>query len=131
MNRSLALIVAVGVTTACTTAPTPTCTALTAIHVSAGTSPTVTWSPDCAIGSIQVAKQFGGDVMWHAFGARNAQDIPSNTLRSGIRYGTLPAGATQLGPAQALSVDTSYSVLVEAYDPQGPVTFFAGTDFTP
>jgi hypothetical protein len=89
--------------------PAGNCTTDVTISVSAGTTPTFTWSPACRVTALLVEVEAGGDV-WY-IEATGAQGIAS-----GVVYGTEPAGAEEDQPAIPLVAGETYDVLVARGD---------------
>ena len=102
------------------------------LSVSAGTTPTFSWSPSCGISSLDVFPSAGGAAVWVFYGGQQAA---TNPFRSGIRYGQAPSGALVVTGPVPLTSGTEYRVTVRRWlgDPGGPGSLFeAGTaTFTP
>lgn len=109
------------------TAPNqPECTGNVDIHVSGGTTPTITWTPACRVFVLGVEEEGGRDV-WLIVSEGG------NRIASGVRYGTVPAGATSDESAIALVAGRTYTIFAARHT--GPASddgVLAGTrDFTP
>ncbi len=81
----------------------PQCEGPVELSVSAGTTPTFSWTPQCRAGQIIVTLSSGFATFWLATGTDS-----SNTLRPGIRYGHPPDPAALGTPP--LQVGTPYTV---------------------
>lgn len=84
--------------------PTPlsACTTNVSISVSAGTTPTFTWTPSCRALALLV-EQAGGLDEWFTWGQQEG-------IAPGVRYGVLPAGAAQDDPPTPLETGRTYTV---------------------
>ena len=103
------------VATACSSSSSPTeslngspCQGDLSVSVTAGASPTIDWSPKCALNtlSVEVANPSAG-------GATTVWAISAGTLFTGpVSFGVLPPDATNLVPLVALTAGTTYRVRV-------------------
>ena len=85
--------------------PGAQCSAPVSFSVSAGLTPTISWTPRCRLAGLFVeAVESGGDV-W-AIEADGSEGISS-----GIVYGTVPTGAAEDAPAEPLATGASYRVI--------------------
>jgi hypothetical protein len=92
------------------------------VAATAGLSPTLTWTPDCAVGSLMVTTE-PGDLLWHISSEPEANFTPTNRIRSGVTYGTVPELARQTGDrAVPLSAGQTYRVVLHVIDSQGQTT---------
>lgn len=92
--------------------------------VSAGTTPTFTWSPACKITRLLVLKEDGGAEAWLVEAGENA-------IASGVKYGVVPAGATQGAPPTALVAGQVYDLVLLRTTAAGSLEVAGGTAFTP
>jgi hypothetical protein len=101
------------------------------LSVSSTPVPEFTWQPDCGIGVLHVTAEGGGTV-WQINSNPQSDFTPTNDIRSGVTYGTVPAGAQEFIPAAPLESGQVYQVYLNVSDSQGesiPVgtsTFTAG-----
>jgi hypothetical protein len=81
------------------------CSGSVAVSVTAGTTPTFTWTPACAASAMMVEARTSE--RWFVAAAGPAG------IASGVTYGTVPAGASELGkPAATLVAGQTYTVTV-------------------
>lgn len=80
------------------------CVANVTVSVSSGTNPSISWSPACRLFLVLVEGAQGDE--WGAI------SDGTNAIATPVRYGVVPAGATELTPPTALSVGTQYTVFV-------------------
>jgi hypothetical protein len=105
----------------------PECAGPVAVTVSAGTTPTFSWTPACTLYFLDVTTADGGQEIW-AVGNSDFR----NTIPPGVRYGTVPAGARLIDGPVPLVVGTAYRVFVAYALPGGGGDQFAGeATFTP
>lgn len=99
-----------------------------AFAITGGTSPTISWSPNCRLNGLVVVHQgptASEGPEWF-IGVNGAVDAG---LISPVRYGALPAGARQVSAPRPLVAGTTYRVLVGYTPPQPePWTFSAVTN---
>jgi hypothetical protein len=99
------------------------------VQVSAGLTPTIGWTPNCAVNKIAVfhaltAQDPGGDPlvvgeeMWEV----HSSQIAGNTIEPTARYGRVPAGTTEGAPVLALTAGQPYVVFVSVLALNGPST---------
>jgi hypothetical protein len=100
--------------------PAP-CTAGVTVSVSAGTTPTFSWTPACGVIGLLVEEQAGDRWFLEATGGGFGPPVT---------YGTVPTGATAPGPATALLAGTTYEVILFRGTEQSPVVA-ALHEFTP
>ena len=74
------------------------------VSVSSGTTPTISWMPNCRLWLVGVEGE-DGDVWVILTPGRNG-------ISSGVRYGRVPSGATSDGPAVPLVAGRTYDVFV-------------------
>jgi hypothetical protein len=106
--------------------PFPTCTGPVTLTVSAGTTPTFSWTPDCALGRLVVEE---------GFAERWGTEAPGdNIYRSPITYGIRPPGSTEEEPAAPLRAGSTYKVTVfrwVSYAPVESLQVLGQVQFTP
>ena len=78
------------------------CTGPVTVHVSAGTSPTFDWEPECRLFFINVERGAGDEWLVHSEG--------ENAIAPPVRYGEVPSGATERAPAVPLEPGVTYDV---------------------
>lgn len=101
------------------------CTGNVAVSVSSGTTPNISWDPACKAYSVLVEGD-GGDV-WGI-----ASEDGENAIATPVRYGVVPAGATEFAPPSLLSAGTTYSVAVFRWTgPPEDGTLIGTKAFTP
>jgi hypothetical protein len=97
------------------------CTGDVTVSVSAGTTPTFTWAPACLVLALLVEQEASD--MWFL-------EATGEGIASGVRYGTVPSGASGDGPAVALVQGTTYEVILFRGTAQN-ATIAAIREFTP
>jgi hypothetical protein len=118
-RRSAALAVLLSGLLGCQDATAPTaCDRPLQVFVTSGVTPTITWAPSCGISylSVMQAATSPGEPETLVWGFTVPELTP---LGPGVRYGSLPTGATAMVPAQSLRVGATYRVYV---------TFLVGGD---
>lgn len=75
-----------------------------AIQVSGEPAPQFTWAPACRMGQLEVVLFEPTQVVWHL--------TSDSSIQSGVRYGTVPAGAGVVVAAQPLVAGERYFVRV-------------------
>ena len=80
------------------------CTGSVDVTVSSGTTPTISWTPNCRLWLVGVEAD-DGDVWVIASPGRNG-------ISPGVRYGVVPRGAMSDGPAVPLIAGQTYNVFV-------------------
>jgi len=80
------------------------CTGPVDVSVSAGTTPTISWTPRCRLGLVGVEAE-DGDVWVITTPGRNG-------INAAVRYGIVPSGATSDAPAVPLIAGQPYNVFV-------------------
>ena len=96
--------------------------AVVPITVSAGTTPTITWAPDCGADFLGVYSGVTGLPAWELRAA--SRQIPRPVI-----YGSRPPGVTEERAPEPLQLGADYLVLVEIL--VGPDTLAALQPFTP
>ena len=102
------------------------CDHFNSVQVGAGLTPTIGWTPDCAVNSIVVVEAltsedpggnplFTGPQMWEA----RASQIAGNTIEPSIQYGQGPSGALQGSPPLPLVVGQPYVVFISTIAANG------------
>ena len=100
------------------------CTGDVTVSVSAGTTPTFSWSPACRAYGLIVEE--GASDRWLLVATGSAGIAP------GVRYGTVPAGASQRGePAVPLVAGRAYDVTVFRGTTDDNARPAGSRDFTP
>lgn len=105
------------------------CDRIDALQVGAGLTPTIGWSPDCAVHRLAVfqaltAEDPGSDpltvgaTMWEV----SSSQIAGNTIDPVVRYGQVPSGTTQRAPLVPLTAGQPYVVFVSTLALDGPST---------
>jgi hypothetical protein len=97
------------------------CTGDVTVSVSAGTTPTFTWEPECRVIALLVEQ--GASDMWFLEGMGQG-------IASGVRYGTVPPNAVAEDPALPLVAGTTYEVILFRGTMQD-ATVAAIREFTP
>ena len=98
----------------------------TTITVSAGSWPTISWSPRCRVSYLIVLRETesgsGFNYMMWAVTSRFERDGVGepNTILPGVIYGVVPDGAVQLATFQPLTAGTQYLVLLWASELRAP-----------
>jgi hypothetical protein len=93
----------------------------TAIAADAGIPPTLTWVPDCAVGSLAVTTE-AGNPMWQVNSDPEADHTPTNRIRSGVVYGVVPEQAHQFADLVPLASGQAYRVFLRVVDSRGDNT---------
>lgn len=103
------------------------CDHFNGVQVSAGLTPSIGWTPDCAAHQIAVfvaltPEDPGGDPisvgaeMWEV----NSSQIVGNTIEPSVRYGQVPSGTMQGASPQPLVAGQPYVVVVSTLALNGP-----------
>jgi hypothetical protein len=79
------------------------CTGNVTVSVSAGTTPTFTWTPACRV--IGLLVELEASDQWFIEGTGGG-------IASGVQYGIVPPGATSSEPARPLVSGTTYEVIL-------------------
>ena len=132
-RTSLAAIVAVLLVASCGGAGAgpepglPECTGNVTVQVSAGTQPTIGWTPACRAFLVVVELSPTGHDSWIV------RTPGRNGIAPGIVYGTVPAGAVADAPATPLASGQAYDVAVRRFTSPGPDdgVLLGATTFTP
>jgi hypothetical protein len=106
------------------TEPVTACTGDVSITVSSGLTPTFNWSPACGAMTLDVQEGIGAASTRWAISGNSA-----TLLRPGIRYGTVPSGATEPVASQALETGHTYTVFV--YRGEAGTELADSKEFTP
>jgi len=80
------------------------CTGDVTITVSSGPTPTFTWTPACGVIGLLVEEEASD--MWFI------SATGSGTIGSGVKYGTVPPGATEETPPLTLLAGRTYEVIL-------------------
>jgi hypothetical protein len=91
------------------------------VSVAAGAAvpPTFTWAPDCAVASLEVTTE-PGNLLWQINSDPETGLTPTNRIRSGVVYGTVPAMTHEVGDgALPLAPGQPYRVFLQVLDSQG------------
>jgi hypothetical protein len=127
--------------TACGTDPDVACTAIEQVEVTDGLTPTISWSPNCAVNRVAVYVALPatepptdpgngvivGSLMWEV----EASVADANTLRPPLRYGKVPPEAIGSDGAETLVSGTEYVILVSVKDPEEFDSPFGYLEFVP
>ncbi|MEX2110139.1 MAG: hypothetical protein WD802_06030 [Gemmatimonadaceae bacterium] len=97
------------------------CTTDVSVTVSAGTTPTFTWTPACRVIGLLVEEGASDRWLLEATGAG---------IAPGVTYGSVPAGASEDAPAIPLVSGTTYEVILSRGTPAN-ATRAAIEEFTP
>jgi hypothetical protein len=97
------------------------CAGSVTVSVSAGTTPTFTWTPRCRVLALLV-EQDASD-MWFIEGTGDG-------IAPGVQYGTVPPDAVSDEPALPLVRGTTYEVILFRGSPQNAI-IAAIREFTP
>lgn len=88
-------------------------------EVTGGTSPVISWQPECKLHELAVMDREWMYVFWSVDGE----------LTPPIRYGVVPKGGTPSPPARPLHADSTYLLLGAIRD--RTVTYVGQLEFTP
>ena len=103
--------------------PPPACTGTVTATVSAGTTPTFSWTPACSLEGLIVALPGPGALAW-----RIESTTQTNTIAPPVTYGVTPAGAQAPTAPTALVTGTTYDLsLLRLDDHQGGTIQPAGS----
>ena len=91
------------------------------VSVSSGTTPTFTWTPACRVLMLLVEQEATDQWLLEATG---------DGIAPGVRYGTVPPGATARDPAIPLQAGTTYEVILFRGPPESAV-IIAIEEFVP
>jgi hypothetical protein len=97
------------------------CTGNVTVSVSAGTTPTFTWTPACRV--IGLLVELEASDQWFLEGSGDG-------IAPGVQYGIVPPGATASEPARPLVSGTTYEVILFRGTPE-TATIAAIKEFTP
>lgn len=81
-----------------------------AISVSSGTTPTFTWTPECRPDRFAV---------WEEDGNAQSMWVLADSIPSGLRYGVVPPGTSEVDPARPLVAGVRYRVSASTISPFG------------
>ncbi len=103
------------------------CPAQVTLDLSAGKTPTFSWTPACGLAVLAVEAVNGGADQW------SIVTPGMNAIEPGVRYGEVPDGATEATVSVPLASGTSYRVTVSRFtNPADEVGQVIGTEaFTP
>lgn len=141
--RALGALIAVTSATlaACGTDPSifhVGCSQIDAVEISAGLSPTFTWSPACAVATVAVYEKFvsedplpvpvPGALIW-----KITTDPASggNLVEPGVQYGVAPTHSVELTAAAPLVPGRGYLLFLGVQRAQSPMPEGGYTAFTP
>jgi hypothetical protein len=117
---------------ACTSEPTTlgnACEPGLSISISTSAAPEFTWQPQCAVGTLHVAKE-GAGIAWQINSNSRADFTPHNQIESGVVYGVVPAGAHEFALAQPLEAGKTYRLFLNVTDSQGNQQEVGAATFT-
>ena len=106
--------------------PPPVCTGPVTIAVSAGTSPSFSWTPACRLFFVNV--ELGASDQWSVI------SDSTNAIAPPVQYGVVPAGAQQSSSGVTpLQAGQTYDVNLFYWSGPGAQdgTFIGSLDFTP
>lgn len=92
-----------------TSSTDPDCSGRVEISVSSGTTPTFTWTPECAIFFLIVEPADSGTDLWMI------ATEGSNSIGSGVKYGEVPEGAQELHDPVELVFGNEYKIAMYRY----------------
>ena len=93
------------------TSPLVGCTSdVSSVTVTTGGTPRFSWTPACGVNELVVRDVEYSDVMWRIWG-----DDADNYIRSGIAYGTVPAGISEPDENLELVPGRTYTVVLYRY----------------
>ena len=99
------------------------CTGDVTVSVSAGTTPTFTWTPACTVRALLVEEDASD--RWFILATGTAGIAP------GVVYGTVPAGASQDEPALPLTAGVAHDVVLFRVLTTSTGTIAGMREFTP
>ena len=102
------------------------CTGPVSVSVSAGTTPTFSWTPACKVAYLDVGVEKTNEEIW----AMGSIVDETNTIPSGAKFGVIPPGARRIDGPVPLRVGTTYYVFV-AFFHNGLEKNGGRTTFTP
>lgn len=106
------------------------CTVNVGLQIGPGTTPRIGWTPTCALLAVDVVDSITGESVWSLVSGTGR-----NTIRPGVRYGTVPLGAREDLASVPLVAGRRYWVFLsrlDESDPDLPVVNTAADDrFTP
>jgi probable HAF family extracellular repeat protein len=108
----------------------PECTGPVALTVSAGTTPTFSWTPACRVNYLNIDTADGAQEIW-SIGSDDGELASYNTIAPGVRFGVVPPRATQIDPLVPLVPGTAYKVFVAFRLADGGDEFAGEATFTP
>lgn len=83
------------------------------VNVSAGKQPTFSWTPECALFSLNVEPANAGNDLWGIISPGQ------NVIGPPVRYGIVPDGATQTADFVPLANGVAYKVVVAVFTGPG------------
>jgi hypothetical protein len=110
--------------------PPDACRPQVTLAISAGTSPTFAWEPDCERSSRSPHVR-SDDLMWGVAGDQPSAGEPPAAIYSGVTYGEVPDQAYALSSMALLSDGQGYRLTVFSVDQRGVATTVGSTTFTP
>jgi hypothetical protein len=106
------------------------CTVNVGSQVGPGTVPRIDWTPVCGLLAVDVVDSITGESVWSLVSSTGR-----NTIRPGLRYGTVPSGTREdLAPVPLVPGRRYWLFLsrLDERDPDSPVVNTAADDrFTP
>jgi hypothetical protein len=88
------------------------------VETTGAAPPTLTWTPDCAVGIFRITTE-PGDQLWSIASDPEPDHPPTNQIRSGVIYGTVPARSHQFGDLIPLNPGDTYRVILHVLDSRG------------
>ena len=102
------------------------CTGPVSVSVSAGTTPTFSWTPACKVAYLDIGVVATYEEIW----AMSSIVDETNTIPSGAKFGVIPHGARRIEGPVPLRRGTTYYVFV-AFFKDGLETDGGSATFTP
>jgi hypothetical protein len=113
------------------------CSELVAVGVGAGSNPSFSWLPNCAVQNLLVLEGAGPHTFgqytaaWAVESQPDASNLPNNRLHSSIRYGQVPSEGRQVSAPVALVAGQPYTVYLNVYTLDQRFETVGSKTFTP
>jgi hypothetical protein len=97
------------------------CSNQVTVSVGAGSEPSFSWVPNCAVHNLLVLEGVGPHTFgqfsaaWAIESQPDADNVPNNRLHSSIRYGQVPSEGRQVSAPVALVAGQPYTVYLNVY----------------